>query len=85
MKNKHQEILQKIFENPVHSGIIWREIETMLEALGATITERRGSRVCIALNKTRAVFHRPHPRKEADKGAVIAMRKFLLATGVKPC
>jgi hypothetical protein len=22
-------------------------------------------------------FHRPHPQKEADKGAVIAMRKFL--------
>ena len=34
---------------------------------------RRGSRVRIALNGVRAVFHRPHPQKETDRGAVAAM------------
>jgi hypothetical protein len=35
-----------------------------------------GSRVGLVLNGKAATFHRPHPQKEADKGAVIAMRKF---------
>jgi len=30
----------------------------------------------------RAVFHRPHPRKETDKGALRSMRRFLLEAGV---
>jgi hypothetical protein len=32
----------------------------------------------------RAVFHRPHPRKETDKGAIKSVRRFLEAAGVKP-
>jgi len=56
----------------------------MLTALGAELTEGRGSRVRISLNDVRAVFHRPHPRKETDKGAVIALRRFLMAANVTP-
>ncbi|WP_309225663.1 type II toxin-antitoxin system HicA family toxin [Sphaerospermopsis sp. LEGE 08334] len=36
----------------------------------------------IALNDVKAVFHRPHPQKETDKGAVKSMRRFLLEAGV---
>ena len=36
------------------------------------------------LNNARAVFHRPHPRKETDRGAVVAMRRFLIEAGVEP-
>jgi len=48
------------------------------------ISEGSGSRVRIALNVVRAVFHRPHPRKETDKGALCDMRRFLITAGVKP-
>jgi hypothetical protein len=30
------------------------------------------------------VFHRPHPRKETNKGAVKSVRSFLESAGVKP-
>jgi hypothetical protein len=56
----------------------------MLKAAGAEITEGKGSRVRIALNGLRAVLHRPHPRKETDKGAVGSMRRFLIEAGVTP-
>lgn len=56
----------------------------MLNAQGAEITEDAGSRVRIALNGVRAVFHRPHPQKETDKGAVKSMRRFLIEAGVMP-
>ena len=83
MNKKHQKTLQQLFQNPVQSGIAWRDIETMLKALGAEISEGNGSRVRIALNDIRAVFHRPHPQKETDKGAVISMRRFLKEAGIK--
>ncbi|MFN6053710.1 MAG: type II toxin-antitoxin system HicA family toxin, partial [Planctomycetia bacterium] len=44
----------------------------------------QGSRVRIALNGLRAVFHRPHPHKETDRGAVKSMRRFLSEAGVQP-
>lgn len=54
----------------------------MLLATGAEITEGSGSRVRVALNGVRAVFHRPHPQKEIDKGAVVSMRRFLEEAGL---
>jgi hypothetical protein len=48
------------------------------------VTEGRGSRVRVALNGVRAVFHRPHPHKETDKGAVASVRRFLAEAGVAP-
>ncbi len=77
MNKKHRQTLRAIFENPVRSSILWDDIEKLLLALGAEISEGRGSRVRIALKDMRAVFHRPHPRKETDKGAVVSMRRFL--------
>lgn len=84
MKTKHRKTLQAIFDDPVRSGIPWNDIESLLITLGTEITEGRGSRVRIALKGVRAVFHRPHPRKETDKGAVVSMRRFLTEAGVKP-
>jgi hypothetical protein len=84
MSKKHRRILQAIFDDPVRSNIVWRDIEAMLVAAGAEISEGEGSRVRIALNGMRAVFHRPHPHKETDKGAVRSMRRFLTEAGVTP-
>ena len=38
----------------------------------------------VALKDVRAVFHRPHPRKETDKGALKSVRRFLAEAGIKP-
>ena len=80
---KHQKTLDNIREDPVKSNVNWSDIEKLLVALGAELSEGRGSRVRIYLNNIRAVFHRPHPRKETDKGALKSMRRFLKEAGVK--
>ena len=84
MAGKHLKTLQDVFATPVKSNIQWKDIEKMLLALGAEVTEGSGSRVRIALNGVRAVFHRPHPRKETDKGAVVSMKRFLAAASITP-
>ena len=73
-----------IFREPVLSDIEWTDIESLLQALGAKLSEGNVSRVRVELNGERAVFHRPHPEKTTDKGAVRAVRRFLLNAGVKP-
>ncbi|MCQ2583657.1 MAG: type II toxin-antitoxin system HicA family toxin [Treponema sp.] len=83
MNSKQKNTYEMIFKDPIQSNIEWRDIENLLSALGATISEGNGSRVRIELNGIRAVFHRPHPEKVTDKGAVKSMRKFLENAGVK--
>jgi hypothetical protein len=85
MKNKHSAILEKIFRNPVQASIVWRDIEAMLIGLGAEVSEGNGSRVRIILNRKKMVFHRPHPHKETDKGAIMTVRQFLINAGVRKC
>lgn len=84
MGPKHQRTLRAVFDDPVRSNIPWRDIEALLKASGAELSEGAGSRIRIALNGVRAVFHRPHPQKEADRGAVRSMRRFLAEAGVRP-
>jgi hypothetical protein len=84
MNRKHERTLEAIFKHPVQSNVAWKDCEKLLEALGAEISEGEGSRVRVALNGRKAVFHRPHPQKETDKGALVSLRKFLENAGVKP-
>jgi hypothetical protein len=84
VSRKHTRTLNAIFQNPPPAGIHWADIEALLVSLGAEITEGNGSRVRIKIGDTRAVFHRPHPQKETDKGSVKSMRRFLANAGVTP-
>jgi hypothetical protein len=81
---KHRKTLQALFEKPERANIAWRDIEALFSALGAEVSEGSGSRVRVALNNVRAVFHRPHPRPEANKGTIKSVRRFLEEAGVKP-
>ncbi|MCH8326886.1 MAG: type II toxin-antitoxin system HicA family toxin [Bacteroidetes bacterium] len=83
LNKKHQKILDSIFVEPARSNVIWNDIEKLLKALGTEISQGRGSRVRLYLNGVKAVFHRPHPKKETDKGALKSMRRFLIEAGVK--
>ena len=84
MDKKHRKTLEAIFEKPERANIAWRDVEALFIALGAEVSEGSGSRVRVALKDVRAVFHRPHPRKETNKGAVKSVRRFLETAGVKP-
>ncbi|MBQ9459293.1 MAG: type II toxin-antitoxin system HicA family toxin [Oscillospiraceae bacterium] len=66
----------------MQSGIRWDDVEALLRAFGAKISEGSGSRVRVELNGVRAVFHRPHPENTTDKGAVKSVRKLLDNAGV---
>jgi hypothetical protein len=84
VNSKHKKTLELVFKNPIQANIEWSDIESLLAALSAEISEGSGSRVRIKLNGVRAVFHRPHPEKTTGKGAVNSLRRFLENAGVQP-
>jgi hypothetical protein len=84
MNSKQQKTFELIFKNPIPSNILWPDIESLLIALGAEISEGAGSRLRVKLKGVRAVFHRPHPQKITDKGAVGSVRRLLENAGVHP-
>jgi len=82
MNKKQRQTLAKIFENPERTDIRWDDIESLLTALGAEVSQGRGSRVRVALAGVKAVFHRPHPKPATNKPTVRSLRRFLLEAGV---
>jgi hypothetical protein len=84
VKRKSVKTLAVIFTHPVPGNIQWPDILALLKEHGAEITERQGSRVGVRLFGDRRVFHRPHPSPDTDKGAVVALRKWLEENGVTP-
>lgn len=83
MNKKNTETLSAIFAEPVRANIAWHDVEALFGALGAEVTEGRGSRIRVALNGVRAVFHEPHPQKEISKSAVRSVREFLDNAGIE--
>jgi hypothetical protein len=83
MNRRHQRTLLAVFEHPTRPDIRWADIEALFLALGAEVSEGRGSRVRVALRGVRAVFHRPHPRPMTDRGAVRSVADFLRAAGIR--
>jgi hypothetical protein len=83
MNSKQKKTLNKIFEHPTRSDINWNEVESLFSALGAELSEGSGSRIRVALNNIRAVFHKPHPKKEINKSTVNSICRFLIEGGIK--
>jgi hypothetical protein len=84
MNSKNRKTLEAVFEDPVRSDVEWKDIETLFRACGGTITNRGGSRVNVVLNDTISSFHRPHPERVTDKGALKSVRRFLITAGFQP-
>lgn len=83
MNSKQRKTLKLIFKTPVPSDVRWADIETLFKGFGGEITEGRGSRIRVFLNGVKADFHRPHPKRITDKGALVSVRKFLINAGIK--
>lgn len=84
MHSRHRATLRAIFAEPATANLEWAAIEALLVALGADVTEGNGSRVRVVLAGVRAVFHRPHPQKEAKRYVVRAVRDYLKQAGIEP-
>lgn len=84
MNVKQRRTLAAIFARPTSATIKFADVESLVKALGGTITERKGSRVRIELGGEQWRCHRPHPGKEAKRYQVEEIRELLERIGEKP-
>ena len=84
MNSRHKNTLAALFGSPPPKGMPWADIEALLLAVGATVTEGRGSRVKFDLAGQTVAFHRPHNPKTARAYQVVIAREFLENVGVRP-
>ena len=82
MSHKYERLLQGILQEPVSGNIHWREVESLLHHLGATVSAAHGARVHVVLNKVEGHLHRPHHSGICTKQEVRHVREFLLSCGI---
>jgi hypothetical protein len=84
MNAKHRKTLEALFAAPVPATMPFRDVESLLVAVGCHIREGEGSRVSFVRDGVIWPTHRPHPGKEAKHYQVKEARAYLAALGVKP-
>jgi HicA toxin of bacterial toxin-antitoxin, len=84
MNRKQRSTLLAVFAKPTSGTIAWADIESLFAAVGCRLIEGDGSRVRFEKNGVVAMFHRPHPTKEANHYQVRDARDYLTKIGVTP-
>lgn len=84
MSHKHAALIHAIFHDPVSANIHWREIESLLNHLGATVESAHGARFRVVLNRMETFVHHPHNSNTLQKQSVKDLREFLARAGVTP-
>ena len=84
MNARHRKVLKAIFTDPVSGSIKWRDVEALLVACGAKVSEGSGSRMRFTLGSQTLFLHRPHPSPDTKRWAIRDIREFLTNAGIKP-
>ncbi len=82
MNSKHRKTLERIFATPAPKGMPWEDIESLLQAIGAIVTEGSGSRVKYDKDGVTLALHRPHNPKTTRAYHIPLLREFLQKVGI---
>jgi hypothetical protein len=84
MSHRHANLIRTIFLDPPNHNIHWREIESLLGHVGATLEPLSGARVRVTLNRMEEIVHRPHHGSAMPAQSIVHLRAFLARAGVTP-
>ncbi len=82
LSNRHRDTLQEIFRHPVSHNIEWRNVISLLDAVG-TVTEHHDGKLTVAL-APETEYLDPPKGKDVDEQMVVDLRRMLTAAGFKP-
>ncbi len=84
MGHKHLALLRTIFQDPLPANIHWRELESLLHHLGASLEPSHGARFKVTLNTAVDYLHHPHHNSECSRELMKQVREFLGHAGISP-
>ncbi len=82
LSNHHRETLEKIFSHPSSANIEWRQVLSLLDAVGKTTVEHNGN-VKVALGPETEVLQPPRG-KDIDQQMIVDLRRMLKSAGLAP-
>jgi hypothetical protein len=78
----HRATLERIFRHPAGGNIEWRQVLSLLEAVG-TVTEEHNGNVKVTIGSDTEVL-RPPREKDVDKDTIVDLRRLLRNAGLEP-
>jgi hypothetical protein len=84
MSRHHANLIRSIFHDPPSGNVHWREIESLLKHVGASLESLSGARIRVTLNRMEDIVHRPHHSNVMDAKSLLHLRAFLARAGVTP-
>jgi hypothetical protein len=84
MSHKHENLIRTIFHDPISGNIHWREVESLLNHVGANIEQLSGARIRVTLNGVEGILHRPHHSNTLDRSGVKHVRGYLARARITP-
>ena len=79
---EHEDTLEKILNHPASGNGEWRQVRSLLEAVG-TVTEHDNGRVEVTLGDETEVLDPPKD-KDVDKQMIVDLRRMLTRAGFAP-
>jgi hypothetical protein len=76
----HRDTLAKIFSHPSSGNIEWRQVRSLLEAVGTT-TEERGGKLKVTIEGQTQVLQPPRG-KDIDQQMIVDLRRMLTDAGI---
>lgn len=82
LSNHHRNTLREIFQHPVSHNIEWREVVSLLDAIGTTV-EQHGGKLDVTIGTQKEFIERPRG-KDIDEQTVLDLRRMLSSAGFDP-
>jgi len=77
MSHKHDNLLRSILLEAPGSNIHWREVESLLNHLGAHMEPANGARFKVTLNEVTDFLHHPHHSSVCTRDHIKHLKGFL--------
>ena len=82
LNHHHRVTLEKIFGHPLSGNVEWRQVLSLLAAVGTTTQEPNG-KVKVELGGETEVL-RPPNDKDVDRQMIVDLRRMLTNAGLEP-
>ena len=82
LNHHHRVTLEKIFSHPLSGNVEWRQVLSLLEAVGTATREPNG-KVKVELGGQTEIFQ-PPDGKDVDRQMIVDLRRMLTNAGLEP-
>jgi hypothetical protein len=79
LSNNHRDTIERIFSHPSSGNIEWRQVRSLLEAVG-TVSEEHNGKLKVTLGGETEVLQPPHA-KDIDQQMIVDLRRMLARAG----